>query len=178
MTAEEFKYAIENFAPASVGSLYGASTDWFNEITRVPVSHKHSFAVSGGTEKFSHRTVLNVKNNQRLQKKNNSDKYLIKTNIHQTAIKGWLTLDYNFTYVKRKYSEANYDAFRQAFIHNPTEPVYDPGNHEAGGYYRVVGMDYYNPVAMINEGSNSHNVDNFGGNIRASLKLRDRKSVV
>ena len=171
MTAEEFKYTIENFAPASVGSLYGSITDWFNEITRVPVSHKHSFAVSGGTEKFSHRTVLNVENNQGLQKKNNSDKYLIKTNIHQTAIKGWLTLDYNFTYVKRKYSEANYDAFRQAFIHNPTEPVYDPGNREAGGYYRVVGMDYYNPVAMINERSNAHNVDNFGGNIRASLNI-------
>lgn len=171
MTADEFKYAIENFSPANAASLYGSKTDWFHEITRIPVSHKHSFAVSGGTDKFSHRTVLNVENNQGIQRNNNSDKYLIKTNIHQAAIKDWLTLDYNFTYVKRKYSEANYGAFRQAFIHNPTEPVYEPGNKESGGYYRVIGMDYYNPVAMINERSNANNVDSFGANIRAALNI-------
>ena len=171
MTAEEFRYTIENFVPASAGSLYGDSTDWFDEITRTPVSHKHSLAVSGGSKKFSHRTVLNVESNQGLQRKNDSQKYLIKTNIHQEALKGWLTFDYNLSYVKRKYSNANYSAFRQAFIHNPTEPVYDPGNKESGGYYRVIGMDYYNPVAMINERDNDNDSDSFGANVRATLNI-------
>lgn len=92
MDADQFKYTIENFAPASSGSLYGADTDWFKEITRTPVSHKHNLAVSGGSENFSHRTILNIEQNQGLQRKNDSDKYLIKTNIHQTALKGWLTI--------------------------------------------------------------------------------------
>lgn len=177
MDAEQFAYTIENFKPAAAGSLYGASTDWFSEITRVPVSHKHSLAVSGGSDTFSHRTVLNVEVNQGLLKKNDSNKYLFKTNIHQDAIQGWLTFDYNMTYAKRQYSDANYSAFRQAFIHNPTEPVRDPSNKESGGWYRVVGMDYYNPVAMIQERDNQNDVDDFSANVRATLNILPVKGV-
>lgn len=171
MTAGQFEYTVENFAPASSGSLYGSDTDWFREITRTPISHKHNLAVSGGSENFAHRTILNIEQNQGLQRKNDSDKYLIKTNIHQNAIKGWLTMDYNLSYVKRQYSSANYDAFRQAFLHNPTEPVYDPENKESGGYYRVIGMDYYNPVAMVDERNDENDSDNLTASVRATLNI-------
>ena len=171
MTAGQFEYTVENFAPASSGSLYGSDTDWFREITRTPISHKHNLAVSGGSENFSHRTILNIEQNLGLQRKNDSDKYLIKTNIHQNAIKGWLTMDYNLSYVKRQYSSANYDAFRQAFLHNPTEPVYDPENKESGGYYRVIGMDYYNPVAMVDERNDENDSDNLTASVRATLNI-------
>ena len=83
MTAEEFKYTVENFKPGASASLYGAETDWFKEVTRTPVSHRHSLAISGGSETFSHRTTFNVEQNQGLLKKNDRDKYLVKTNIHQ-----------------------------------------------------------------------------------------------
>ena len=82
MTAEEFEYAINNYKPAASSSLYGASTDWFKEITRTPISHRHSVAVAGGSEKFSHRTTLNVEQNQGMLKNNDNNKYLFKTNIH------------------------------------------------------------------------------------------------
>lgn len=171
MTAKEFEYTINNFSPSNVGSLYGHDTDWFDEITRTPISHKHSIAVSGGSEKFSHRTILNVEQNQGIQRRNNSNKYMFKTNIHQSVLDGWVDLDYNAFYTRRDYSPANYSAFRQAFLHNPTEPVYDPSNTESGGYYRIVGMDYYNPVAMINERDARNTSDDFGGNVRATLNI-------
>ena len=171
MTAKEFEYTIRNFSPSNVGSLYGYDTDWFDEITRTPISHKHSIAVSGGSEKFSHRTILNVEQNQGIQRRNNSNKYMFKTNIHQSVLDGWVDLDYNAFYTRRDYSPANYSAFRQAFLHNPTEPVYDPSNSESGGYYRIIGMDYYNPVAMINERDARNTSDDFGGNVRATLNI-------
>lgn len=171
MTAEQFKYSIENYSPANSSSLYGSDTDWFDEITRTPISHKHSFAVSGGSENFSHRTVINVEQNQGVQLNNQSQKYLFKTNISQKAIEGWLNLDYNFSYVKRIADYANYDAFRQAFFHNPTEPVYDETNDVSGGYYRIVGMDYYNPVAMVMERTDTGFTNNLGANVRATLNI-------
>lgn len=172
LTASQFTQVIQQYSPGNVTSLYGSDTDWFKEVTRTPVSHKHSIAVSGGSDKFSHRTVLNTEQNQGLLKKNDVHKYLIKTNIHQEVLKGWLTLDYNLNYVHRNYSAANYDIFRQAFIHNPTEPVYDKTNGISGGYFRVENsMDYYNPVAMLNERDNESNVDNFGATIRATLNI-------
>lgn len=97
LTAKEFEWVVNNYRPSSAGSLYGAETDWFDEVTRTPISHKHSLAVSGGSEKFSHRTVVNVEQNQGLQRKNDAEKYLFKTNIHQKAFEGWLDLDYNAT---------------------------------------------------------------------------------
>ncbi|MDY3979168.1 MAG: SusC/RagA family TonB-linked outer membrane protein [Tidjanibacter sp.] len=171
MTASQFESTINTYKPAASNSLYGGDTDWFDEITRNPVSHTHSLAVSGGAENFSHRTVMNIERNQGIQRKNDVEKYLVKTNIHQTALQGWLDLDYNLSASKRKYSPANYDAFRQAFFHNPTEPVYDPTNKESGGYYRVAAMDYFNPVAMVNETTAQNQYDNLNFSVRASLNI-------
>ena len=83
LNAQQYTDVINEFRPTASGSLYGADTDWFEAITRTPVSHKHSLAIAGGSEKFSHRTVLNVEQNQGLQKGNDSEKYLLKTNLHQ-----------------------------------------------------------------------------------------------
>ena len=171
LNAQQYTDVINEFLPSATKSLYGADTDWFKAITRTPVSHKHSLAVSGGSESFSHRTVLNIEQNQGLQKKNDSEKYLIKTNLHQEALQGWLTFDYNLSYAKRKYSPANYSAFRQAFLRNPTEPIYDKTNVDAGGYFTIDAMDYYNPVAMIEEKDAYNDVDSFSGNIRATLNI-------
>lgn len=172
LTAKEFEWVVNNYSPSSAGSLYGAETDWFDEVTRTPISHKHSLAISGGSEKFSHRTVVNVEQNQGLQRKNDAEKYLFKTNIHQTAFEGWLDLDYNAYFSKRVYSPADYSVFEQAFYHNPTEPVYDPSNTASGGYFRVDNtMAYYNPVAMLNEREQKSRADDLGGSVRATLNI-------
>ena len=171
MTADEFKYAVENYKPAASGSLYGYETDWFEEVTRTPISHKHNLSIAGGSEKFSHRTVLNIEKNQGMLQKNDSDKYLIKTNIHQEALEGWLTFDYNLSYVKRQYSGSRTGIFRQAFMHNPTEPVYDETDKVNGGYFTIGGMDYYNPVAMLNERESTTDIDHINANGRATLNI-------
>ena len=171
MTAREFEYTIKNFAPAKSINLYGHETDWFEEITRTPISHKHNLAVSGGTEEFSHRSVINVEQNQGLQIGNEASKWLFKTNIHQKAIQGWLDLDYNLSYTRRKSSPANYSAFYQAFTHNPTEPVYDPEAKDYGGYFTVPEVDYANPVALIKERSVNRETGYLGANARATLNI-------
>jgi TonB-linked SusC/RagA family outer membrane protein len=129
-------------------------------------------AISGGTGKFSHRTVLNVEQNEGILRNNDANKYLVKSNIHQNAFEGWLDLDYNLLLSKRKYNPSSKDAFRQAFFHNPTEPVYNPGDQRSGGYYTVTAMDYYNPVAMINETlEQDGETDNVGTSFRATLNI-------
>lgn len=171
MTAEEFEYTIKNYAPGKASSLYGNDTDWFREIVRTPISHKHSLAVAGGTDRFSHRTVLNVEQNQGLQKGNEAAKYLFKTNISQKALEGWLDLDYNLSYVKRKSTPANYGAFRQAFMHNPTEPIYDASDYSHGGYFTLTESDYYNPVAMLKERFENNETSYLSANARATLNI-------
>jgi len=171
MNAEEFEYTIRNYAPGKTGSLYGNDTDWFDAITRTPVSHKHSLAIAGGTDAFSHRTVLNVEQNQGLQIGNDATKYLVKTNVTQKLLEGWLDMDYNLSYVKRKSHPANYGAFRQAFTRNPTEPIYDPSDSKNGGYFTLAESDYSNPVAMINERYSNNETSYVMANVRATLNI-------
>ena len=172
MTAEEFTSTIQKYRPANANKLYGADTDWFEAVTRTPISHKHNLAISGGSEKFSHRTVINIENNQGLLQKNDANKYLLKSNIRQEALEGWVVFDGNISYVKRQYSGARYGIFRQAFLHNPTEPIYDETNVDGGGYFtKTESMDYYNPVAMLNERDSQTDVNDIGVNGRITLNI-------
>lgn len=177
MNAEEFKYTIENFKPAASYALYGADTDWFDEVTRTPFSHRHSIAIAGGSENFSHRTSFSAEQNQGILKKNGNDKFLIKSNVHQEALDGWLVLDYNLNYGKREFTGTRNGIFRQAFLHNPTEPIYNAEDEVNGGYFTVGGMDYYNPVAMLNERDSHTSVDDITVNGRATLNIKPVKGL-
>lgn len=171
LSASDFNYVINTYRPDMKSSLYGADTDWFDEVTRTPVSHKHTISLSGGTEKFSHFTSLNYEYAEGVQKKNDFEKIAARTNIRNTMLEGWLDLDVNLYVTHRKYHPSSGSVFEQAFSHNPTEPVYDPANTISGGYYRIPAMEYYNPVAMINEREATNVDDNYGGNARATLNI-------
>lgn len=172
LSADEFRDAIETYAPDKAGSIYGARTDWFKEVTNpLPLSHKHNLAFHGGTENFYHRTALNIDDNTGLLKNNESTRYLFKTNIIQKALNGKLELDFNLTAGQRNYRPANYNVFYQAFIQNPTQPVYDPANTMFGGYSSLPGIEYYNPVAMLNEQDRRGKTTDLSPNLRVSLKI-------
>lgn len=175
LTADEFKYAIETYAPSKSASLLGAKTDWLDEITRdLPVSMQHNIALSGGTTKLSHRTSFTYSDNQGLLKDNQSKRYLLRSNIHQKVLNDRLDLDLNVTNNIRILNPANYDIFYQAFIQNPTQPVYDPSNTFAGGYSLVSGLDYRNPVAMLNERERVSKTNDMVINLKGTLKITDK----
>lgn len=170
LTASEFKDAINTYRPDRAGNLYGSETDWYDEITRdTPFSHRHSIALSGGTEQLSHRTAFNIEENQGLLKSNDFKKYLFKTNIIQKAFDNRLTMDINATYSLRRYHPANKNLFTQAFLNNPTTPVYD----ETGNYFVMPdqGTEYYNPVAMQRERSQVGKTNDFTGSARATVNI-------
>lgn len=172
LTADEFKSAINTYAPEKASSIYADNVDWFKEVTRsTPFSQQHNLAISGGNETFSHRTTIFVDLAEGLLKNNQSDKYLVKTNINQKALGDLLTLDYNLSYGLRNYNPANYDIFYQSFIRNPTSPVYDPSNEEYGGYTYLPGANFYNPVAMLNERIQDGKTNDANGNVRATLNF-------
>ncbi len=172
LSADEFRFAIENYAPDKINNIYDYSTDWFSEITRsFPFSQAYNLAITGGTDNFSTRTNAFIDLSQGLLKDNQADNYLFKTNMLQRAFNDHLVLDYNLNYSTRQYHPANYDLFYQAFIQNPTAPVYDPGNAYTGGYSRLEGIDYYNPVAMLNERTREGKTNEFGGNVTAKLNF-------
>lgn len=174
LNADEFKHAITTYAPSKSASLLGAETDWLDEITRdLPISTQHNIALSGGTEGLSHRTSFTYSDNQGLLKDNDSKRYLLRSNIRQKVFNDRLDLDLNFTNNVRILRPANYDLFYQAFIQNPTQPIYDPSNTYAGGYSQITGLDYRNPVAMLKERERNSKTNDLVINLRGTLKITE-----
>ncbi len=175
LSAKEFENAINTYQPSKAsGSLFGSSTNWFKEVTReAPISYQQNIALSGGADKLSHRTSITHSTAQGLLDKNQSERLLLKTNINQKAFDDRLTLSLNMTNSLRKYSPANYEIFRQAFIQNPTQPVYDDSDPETGGYSYKQGLEYYNPVAMLNERTRDGKTNDLVLNLRATVKILD-----
>ncbi|MDP4282145.1 MAG: SusC/RagA family TonB-linked outer membrane protein, partial [Bacteroidota bacterium] len=172
LSASEFKSSIGQYAPDKTADLYGADVNWFKQITTsLPFTQQYNLAVSGGSEKFSHRTTLFVDLAQGLLKKNDFNNFLAKTNINQKSFGDALTLDYNISYGIRNAHPANYDVFYQAFVRNPTSPVYDNSNSYYGGYTYLEGADYYNPVAMLDQSEHVQKTNDFNGNVRATLRF-------
>jgi TonB-dependent starch-binding outer membrane protein SusC len=172
LSPSEFRSAIELYAPDKSGNIYDANTDWFKEITNAnPFSFKNNLAFWGGTDNFSHRTTIYVDNTNGLMQGNEANNYILRTNITQKALGNILLLDYNLSYNIRNYKPANYDIFYQAFTRNPTSTVYDPDNVYSGGYTLLEGIDYYNPVAMLNERIREGKTTDAGGNIRATRNI-------
>jgi TonB-linked SusC/RagA family outer membrane protein len=170
LSADEFRTAIRQYSDTA--NILNANTDWFKEVTNTnPFSQKHNLAISGGNENFSHRTNIYIDQSDGLLKNNVSNKYLVRTNIMQKAFGDILLLDYNLSYGMRKYKPANYDVFYQAFIRNPTSPIYDSANLNSGGYTVLPGNAYYNPVAMLNEREVDGKTIEGTANVRATLKL-------
>ena len=88
MTAAEFENTINTYRPENKNKLYGADTDWFEAVTRTPISHKHNLAIAGGSDKFSHRTVINIENNQGLLQKNDANNcVVVETKLYDTQEK-------------------------------------------------------------------------------------------
>ncbi len=172
LTADEFKYAIETYQPLKAGSLFGSNTDWFKEVTvENPISFENHLTFSGGTETFSQRLSLTQTSNQGLLQKNEAENLILKANIIQKVFDDKLTFDFNVTNNIRTYSPANYSIFRQSFIQNPTQPVYDDSNPATGGYSFKQGLEYYNPVAMINERTREGKTTDILLSLRAKLKI-------
>lgn len=178
LSADEFRTTLKDYLPNQASTLdYGASTDWFDEVTRnTPLSQYYSLAASGGSEKLTYRGNISWHDDQGIVRNSGNQQLRLRFNVAQTALKDRLKLDYNISYSNAKKNFSGYEVMKQAVTRNPTEPVYDTEGKTpiSGGYYYNDGpFKYYNPVAMQNESTNETLEREFSGSVYASLKIID-----
>jgi len=158
-----------------LGTDYGASTDWFDEITRTGKSQVHNIAASGGNESTTYRISVNFRDVQGIGITTGFNRINTRINLTQKAINDRLTLNFNVGGTLDKADYGNDGAFKYASIYNPTAPVRsdDPQYDIYDGYFQQVLFDYYNPVALM-EQTNNNGVDkNFNAQIRGAYEIID-----
>ena len=167
-------YSPEEYVAAG-GANFGHQTDWYKEITRVPVSTEHNIALSGGMKNVDYRASVNYKMNQGLAKNSEFQEIMARASVNQQALNNILEFNYNVSYSKTNSSWVNHSAYQQAMKYNPTMPVYttpdDPNYLKYGGYFQNFDKSgFSNPVAIVMQPADQGGDQTFLGSVRATIK--------
>lgn len=172
LDAAQFRTAVEQFAPASVGQLGSANTDWFDLVARTGWGQEHNIVVSGAGEANDYRLsfgyldqdgVIRGTNTQRLSLGLGYDQRLFEDRLDlRTNIKGARTID----------ALTPGGLLANAAQMGPTQPVMDPTT--TSGYYDWPGNTLQsadNPVAILDLASSGGTTYRSVGNARAEYSL-------
>ncbi|MEN8228188.1 MAG: SusC/RagA family TonB-linked outer membrane protein [Bacteroidota bacterium] len=159
MSAEEWRTLSQE---TGLGTDFGESTDWFDEMTQTAISQVHNLSLSGGSDQTTYRASINVRDGDGIAINTGYSQLNGRLNLRQKALKDRLTVDLNISALQRERQLGFNEAFRYASVYNPTAPVRsdDPAYDIYDGYFQQVLFDYYNPVQIleqnINEGQSRH----------------------
>jgi iron complex outermembrane receptor protein len=167
MTATEFK-AIPG------AKDYGSATDWNKEITRTAISHVHNLSLSGGSQGTTYNASVNFRDDQGIAIKTGFQQLNGRVNLTQKALDNRLTFNVIVNATRRTQNNGFPHAFKYATIFNPTAPIHttDPlYDLTGGGYFESNLVDYSNPVAMLEQNTNTTEIKRLNFNTSAELQL-------
>ena len=135
----------------------GASTDWLDEISGSGFSQNHNLALKGGTAKTNYVVNLNYVDQKGVFINTFNKEYRFSFDVNHTMFNDKLKINLSLLNGTQNMGLdegiAAY-AYRQAMIRNPTAPVYNPN----GTYNEDQNkLQYYNPVAIMNETTQDRN---------------------
>ena len=128
----------------------GYDTDWLKAITRkAGFKHNHDINISGGSRNATYAANVSYSKEEGVIRNTDNENFKMQLDYTQYVWNDVLKFNFNALVTRQKYTntDASY-AYRQAVIHNPSEPVYN----EDGSYYENFNkLQYYNPIELQNE---------------------------
>ena len=147
----------------------GGNTDWFDQVTRTPISHSHNLSLSGGTNKTTYYASVNYRNTQGIDLESSREFVNGTFRLNTKALND--KLEFNMTIVNSfdKKDFANYGAIAQSLNENPTYPVY---NNDGTFFQHDVQYHLqWNPVASIYQNSFNTKEKRFLGTVNAAYHI-------
>jgi iron complex outermembrane receptor protein len=171
--AAEFRQLNPNIA----GDDKGATTNWLDEVTQTGLTHVHNVSLSGSIGKTSYRAAFNYRDAGGVLINNGFKQLNGRLNLSQKALNDKLTIDLNIAATDRNSQFGFTEALRYAMLYNPTAPVTlaedDPNYETWGGYYQAVNFDYFNPLAIAQQGINEGSFNTLLIASKATYNLMD-----
>ncbi|MBE8724445.1 SusC/RagA family TonB-linked outer membrane protein [Flavobacterium hungaricum] len=150
----------------------GANTDWQKEIlrSRRAVSSSHNVSMSGGGEHGNYTASITSIQKEGVLLKSDFSRVIARLSVDQYAFNDKLKIGLNVTNSNSKYINVpqRNTVLLQAINHLPVSPV---RNDDGTFFENFVSTGYFNPVALIEHGTDETKTNNLVGNITAELKL-------
>lgn len=172
LTAEQFRSAVQQYAPSVAGLLGSEQTDWRDAVQRTGFGQEHTVGFAGATRDMSYRLSVGYLNQEGVIRGSETERATLSLDYGQGFYNDLVRLNANV-----KGSRTNDDftpggVVGGATAFAPTQPIYDPSS-PFGGYFEW--SDYQqalnNPVAELelstDEGTSLRSVGNLEGKIQA-----------
>jgi len=172
MDADQLKaFLAKNNSALTPANDKGANTNWQNEVQRSDaLSYNHNISLSGGSEKTTYNASLNYFKQDGIIKTSDLNRFIGRIGIEQKALNDRLKIGLN---ISNSVSNANLVPYRntvlaQMLTYLPTSPAKNPD----GSYFdNLIQTSYYNPVSMLENGTENLKNKNILGNLTINLKL-------
>lgn len=159
----------------------GANTDWMDEIYRTGVSQQHTVAVSKTDENTTYRLSLSTNSLTGVLKGTDKTRNIARFNIAQKALDDKLTISARVSATLEENNYVKYDngsdpknVIYQAMRRSPTDPVLD----STESYFETDrNFQYNNPVAIINQFTNTRDAKRYLGNLDLSYDINQNVRV-
>ncbi len=172
LNAQQFRAAVEQYAPGSVGQLQNANTDWFGAIDRTGFGQEHNVAVSGAGSSNDYRFSANFLDQKGIIDRNSTRRIGLSANYTQRLANDRLNLRFN---LRGSHSDDQFTpigVLGNAAQYGPTQPILD-GASETGFYdwpdSNLTSAD--NPVAILNLAEEKGWTNRAVGNMQTEYSL-------
>lgn len=152
LNAEQYRQVAEKYGLTADDA--GADTDWFDEVTRTPISHSHNLSLSGGSERTTYYASLNYRNFQGIDFASEREFVNGTFRLNTKALNDKLEFSFMLANTHDDRDFANYGAIAQTLNMNPTFPVRNPD----GTFYERPDIQFglqWNPVANMKYNTNN-----------------------
>ncbi len=172
LNAAQFRAAVEQYAPAKVGQLQNANTDWFGAIDRTGFGQEHNVAVSGAGASNDFRVSLNFLDQKGIIDKNSARRFGLGANFNQRLADDRLNLRFHLRGSRSQDQFTPLGVLSNAAQYGATQPILDPSSPT--GFYDWPGSALTspdNPVAILNLAEEKGTTWRGIGNMQAEYSL-------
>ncbi|RXQ96280.1 TonB-dependent receptor [Ancylomarina salipaludis] len=179
LNTEELGEAIQQYYPAKVDLLGTENTDWQKEIFETSISHDHNINFSGSEYNTPYRVSIGYTDQEGILKTSNLERYTGALTLNPSFFENHLKVNINAKglYIKNRFADTG--AIGNALAFDPSRPVKseDSKYDKYGNYYTYFNGDVRdvlaptNPLALLNQKSNTSEVKRFIGNTQLDYKF-------
>lgn len=150
----------------------GANTNWQKEILRSgrAASSSHNLSMSGGGDHGNYTASITSLNKEGVMLKSDFSRIIARLSVEQFAFDDKVKFGLNVTNSSTKYQNVpqRNTVLLQAASYLPVSPV---RNANGSFFENFTSPGYFNPVALIEHGTDETKTENLVGNLTAEVKL-------
>lgn len=171
LTADQFRTAVQTYAPQNVSQLKNENTDWWDQVTQSGTGQEHNLAVSSADANSFYRFSMGYLNQDGIITGTNVERVTLALNYRQTFFGDRLGLRVN---AKGSRSDDGFTpggVLGNAAVMGPTQPVYDATTKT--GFYDWPGglQSADNPLAIVSLAKDNGVTYRSVGNVQGEYRL-------